>query len=444
MEPVREWSVENPDVGKTEASETNTQASAGGEFRMIAFSLGGRDYGIDIMKVKEISHEGRFTYVPNTLHYVLGVHNLRGDIIPIIDLRRMFNLPIPEAKEGAEQNILILKLEKIVLGVVVDSINGVMSTSLESVQPPHPLFSDINLRYLSGVVERGGKLFIVLDVDRIFQETAPAPKPTAVKAETAPTIVEKTQDQELRFVCEGLATFSGFHATEHNLGWIERRYKEWATQRAAAGLSVQLRGAEDAREFLAPFYSPCRGELWGGQLRDGFLSLFPHTLTGTFVVWNYGCGRGFDAYSVTCALKAAFPELMLKTWADDVNLVEVASAPTISFVKDRIPRYFFEGGFLREAETGFQFTAAIRDLVIFEYTESLSRTDSPEADLVISRDVISFNPPATQRAILDAFSQKLKTGGLLVLGVNEQVEGKDWRKAEKGGFRAFVKEGEKE
>lgn len=57
------------------------------DFKMITFSLSGKDYAIDIMKVKEIAKAGRFTYVPNTSSFVLGVYNLRGDIIPIIDLR---------------------------------------------------------------------------------------------------------------------------------------------------------------------------------------------------------------------------------------------------------------------------------------------------------------------------------------------------------------------
>ena len=63
------------------------------DFKMVAFSLAGKDYSIDIMKVREISKATRFTYVPNSLPYVRGVYNLRGDIISIIDLRTMFNLP---------------------------------------------------------------------------------------------------------------------------------------------------------------------------------------------------------------------------------------------------------------------------------------------------------------------------------------------------------------
>ena len=66
------------------------------DFKMVTFSLSGKDYSIDIMHIKEIAKAGRFTYVPNTLPFVLGVYNLRGEIIPILDLRLFFNIEVPE------------------------------------------------------------------------------------------------------------------------------------------------------------------------------------------------------------------------------------------------------------------------------------------------------------------------------------------------------------
>ena len=64
------------------------------DYKMVTFSLSGKDYAIDIMKVKEIAKAGRFTFVPNTAPFVLGVYNLRGEIIPIVDLRLFFNIDI--------------------------------------------------------------------------------------------------------------------------------------------------------------------------------------------------------------------------------------------------------------------------------------------------------------------------------------------------------------
>jgi purine-binding chemotaxis protein CheW len=440
-------STERPRIEETPETQDNVLSAdqmSKAEFRMIAFSLAGRDYGIDIMKVKEISHEGKFTYVPNTAPYVLGVHNLRGEIIPIIDLRRMFNLPVSEARTGADQNVLILKLEKFVLGVVVDSIDGVMNTPVDMVQPPHPIFSDINIQYISGIVEKEGRLSIILDVERIFQESAPAPKQATRYEKPPEAAVGPMGAQEFHFVSEGLATFASFFVTSVNLSWAEKRFETWRKEREKAGLSVQLGGAEDAREFLDDFSSAGRGDLWGDSLRVGFLSLLPSHLTGTFIVWNHGCGRGFDAYSVVCALKASFPMLTVKAWANDGNLVEIASAPSLALPVERVPSFFRDGGFVRDTGSGWQFSPAVRESIIFEYTESLSRTESMQADLIVCRDMLSSLRPETQKTTLEAFWESLKPGGLLILGANEQVEGEGWRKREKGGLRAFQREGRKE
>ena len=81
------------------------------DFKMVTFSLSGKDYSIDIMHIKEIAKAGRFTYVPNTLPFVLGVYNLRGEIIPILDLRLFFNIEVPERTGDKMENLLILNID---------------------------------------------------------------------------------------------------------------------------------------------------------------------------------------------------------------------------------------------------------------------------------------------------------------------------------------------
>ena len=141
------------------------------DYKMVTFSLGGKDYGIDIMKVKEISKASKFTFVPNSIPFVKGVYNLRGDIISVIDLRVMFNLPVPETN-GAPENMIILRLEDNVIGVIVDTIDKVIGISSSKIQPPHPLFGDINIKFIKGIVENEEKLYIILDVESIFDQKA--------------------------------------------------------------------------------------------------------------------------------------------------------------------------------------------------------------------------------------------------------------------------------
>ena len=120
------------------------------DFKMVTFSLSGKDYAIDIMKVKEIAKAGRFTYVPNALPFVRGVYNLRGDIIPIIDLRLFFNSEVHEHDDDYLENLLIVSVGEQTFGIVVDEIDKVVGIQKSSIQPPHPLFGDINIKYIYG------------------------------------------------------------------------------------------------------------------------------------------------------------------------------------------------------------------------------------------------------------------------------------------------------
>lgn len=153
------------------------------DFKMVTFSLAKKDYAIDIMHVKEIAKAGRFTYVPNTLPFVLGVYNLRGEIIPILDLRIFFNIEVPERKDDKLENLLILTLEDQTFGLIVDEIDKVIGVQKSTIQPPHPLFADINIKYLSGVVESNNRLYILLDVERIFSNKEKSDKNEVVSEE---------------------------------------------------------------------------------------------------------------------------------------------------------------------------------------------------------------------------------------------------------------------
>lgn len=137
------------------------------DFNMVTFSLGGRDYGIDIMYVKEISRVNEFTYIPNSANFVRGVYNLRGEIISVMDLRKLFNL-VPKISKDNLEDLLVLHSGEHMTGVVVDTIDRVVGVSSSRIQPPHPLFADINISFIQGIVEVENRLYIILDVERIL------------------------------------------------------------------------------------------------------------------------------------------------------------------------------------------------------------------------------------------------------------------------------------
>ena len=99
----------------------------------------------------------------------MGVYNLRGEIIPILDLRIFFNIEVKQESNGKNlRNLLILSVEDQIFGLVVDKIDKVVGVQKSTIQPPHPLFGDINIKYISGVVENNKRLYVLLDVLRIF------------------------------------------------------------------------------------------------------------------------------------------------------------------------------------------------------------------------------------------------------------------------------------
>ena len=156
------------DQATNDKQETSIAAVPSIDFKMITFTLAGKDYSVDIMKVKEITKASDYTFVPNSAPFVLGVYNLRGDIISVIDLRRFFNLPVEEKQETQSDSIIILQLENHVIAIIVDRIDRVIGIPSEAVQPPHPIFGDINIKYISGIVENDGRLYVILDVESIF------------------------------------------------------------------------------------------------------------------------------------------------------------------------------------------------------------------------------------------------------------------------------------
>jgi purine-binding chemotaxis protein CheW len=416
------------------------------DYKMVTFSLAGKDYGIDIMKVDEITKARKFTYVPNSAPYVRGVYSLRGEIISIIDLRKMFHLQAPEKDADAPESVLILKLEEHILGVVVDSIDKIVGISSESIQPPHPIFGDINIKYISGVVENDERLYIILDVDRIFarrqEEEEPevrsqrmlaepaalasgtpeeAESETDVKEASTAIVEAPKADLDLTFVSEELATFADFHASDVNRAWLESRLRHWRESRREAGKEIQLTAKAEAQEFLAPFASSYSRALWGKEYLDEVKATLPAIAGGTVSVWNPGCAEGYETYSLACLLKDTYPEKRIKIWGNDADLLAISTAPSLSLDGVDVPEY--AEPYTVESNNGLQFSSEVKDLILFEYHDIMHENPFPEVDIVLARDVLSFFPPAEQQRLLGEFRDKLRKGGTLIVGDNESAEG---------------------
>ena len=410
------------------------------DFKMVTFSLGGKDYGVDIMNVKEIAKADKFTYVPNAASFVRGVYNLRGDIIPIIDLRMFFHMPVERTRDNLE-NMLILRIDDHVYGTIVDKIDKVVGISTETIQPPHPIFGDINIKFISGVVEKEGVLYIILDVIRIFTITEEdkqkprgvvtdgssgnyfmPPSATSPSNENEIALRSTVSDSALGFIKDSLPALRGFFPSELNDEWVRRRFADWSGTRSGADL--QLKNTQEADDYLSGFYSPDTGGFWSDDYANQVKALLPNMSSNNIQVWNIGCGKGYETFSFACILKSRYPDGRIKIWANDSDIMAISQAPNMIFDLEELPEYC--RSFTTKGRSGYGFNQVIRDSIVFEYHDIMNENPLPDLDIILIRDVLSFLQEDDQKRIIDGFKEKMKTKGILIPGRNEHLTGVDW------------------
>ena len=148
-------------------SHNDTHESAGtqgGEF--LTFALSAEEYGIDILKVQEIRGYDAVTRIANAPPYIKGVMNLRGTIVPIVDLRIRFNLGEPSYDQFTV--VIILNLDGRTMGVVVDGVSDVIALTAEQVRPAPDFGATVDTRYLTGLGAIDDRMLILLDIEKLM------------------------------------------------------------------------------------------------------------------------------------------------------------------------------------------------------------------------------------------------------------------------------------
>lgn len=137
--------------------------------QLVAFQLGGENFGVDIMQVQEIIRMPEITRIPQSPDYVVGVINLRGKIIVVINLGMRFGLTSKELDD--DSRIIVVEVDNHVLGMVVDSVSEVLRLPSEDVEPaPEVIKAKINADYLKGVGKLSDRLLILLDLEKVLTE----------------------------------------------------------------------------------------------------------------------------------------------------------------------------------------------------------------------------------------------------------------------------------
>lgn len=154
-----------------DAAAANLQSDKATEERMqlVSFILDKEEYGVEVLKVREIIRMPNITRVPNTPAYVEGVINLRGKVIPIISLRKRFSLDDEEVDNRTR--IMVMDMTNELTGFIVDSVAEVIRITADEIQPaPAVVTGGVDQEYLSGVINREDRLLVLLDLERLFSQ----------------------------------------------------------------------------------------------------------------------------------------------------------------------------------------------------------------------------------------------------------------------------------
>jgi len=139
--------------------------------QMVGFVLADELYGVDILMVQEIIKEMPITSIPDSPDFIEGVINLRGNIIPVIDLRKRLGMPQAEKGEGVESWTIILNVGDRVTGFIVDRVTRVLKIAANTIEPPPDMVvSALKSQYISGVCRPNDQFMAILDFNRILVE----------------------------------------------------------------------------------------------------------------------------------------------------------------------------------------------------------------------------------------------------------------------------------
>lgn len=139
------------------------------ERKYVIFKIKDEEYGVDIMKVKEVSEFKKSTSIPNSPSFVDGIINLRGDITPIISLKKKFNIPVEKGYDDSSRIIVVNMNDKLV-GFAVDEASQVISIDDSNIDPPPEIVAGLDRKYINGIGKLQDRIVIILDLERVLSE----------------------------------------------------------------------------------------------------------------------------------------------------------------------------------------------------------------------------------------------------------------------------------
>ena len=153
-------------VGSRSVKESGEQTTGAVDEQIVVFTIGSEEFGVDISRVWEINELQTITRVPRAPKFIEGIINLRGEIIPVLNLGKQLGLFQDEAKSG--RRIMVVQSGQNRLGLMVDEVRQVIQIPAGAVEPPSPLVTTIDSGYLRGIARLEGRLVILFDLDMLL------------------------------------------------------------------------------------------------------------------------------------------------------------------------------------------------------------------------------------------------------------------------------------
>ncbi|MDD3852905.1 MAG: chemotaxis protein CheW [Syntrophomonadaceae bacterium] len=137
------------------------------EFQVVAFKLGQEEYAVEILHVQDINRLLNITRIPRSDRHIEGVINLRGNIIPIVNLHTKFNLQASGNEE--DKRIIVFQVDELKVGILVDEVSEVLKIERDAVEPTSKVYDSIETEHIKGIAKFEGRLMILLDLLKIFE-----------------------------------------------------------------------------------------------------------------------------------------------------------------------------------------------------------------------------------------------------------------------------------
>ncbi len=155
-------------AGEEDVRQEGTEGAGGVEEQLVTYRLGSEEFASAITEVKEIIRVPEIVSIPRAPEFVEGVINLRGTIVPVLDLRR--RLGMSREERGEHARIVVVELEGLLTGLIVDGVREVLKVPRESIEPPPDILAGVDTRFLRGIakVNGGGRLVILLDLGKVL------------------------------------------------------------------------------------------------------------------------------------------------------------------------------------------------------------------------------------------------------------------------------------